>query len=56
MSEEEARKIIREDPDGNISKRIEALLTAIRILGEECTITDIMRWAEEDRDVENHQV
>lgn len=56
MSEEEAKRIIREDPAGNIWKRIEAIFIAERALGEDCTVSDILRWAEEDKDVEDHQV
>lgn len=55
MTEEEAKRIIREDPCGNISKRIEAILTAVKAIGEDCTAADIMKWAEGDN-VENHQV
>lgn len=57
MSEEEAKRIIREDPDGNIWKRIEAIFVAERVIGENCTLADIMKWAEEEKnDVEDHQV
>lgn len=56
MPEEEAKKVIREDPGGNIRKRIEAIFTAVKILGEGCTAADIMKWAEEENDVESYQV
>ena len=55
MTEAEAKRIIREDPDGNIWKRIEAIVVAERALGEDCTVADIMKWAEEGH-VENYQV
>ena len=55
MTEAEAKRIIREDPGGNIWKRIEAIFVAERALGEDCTVADIMKWAEEDN-VEDYQV
>lgn len=48
MTEAEAKQVIREDPGGNIWKRIEAIFVAERALGEDCTVTDIMKWAEEE--------
>lgn len=56
MSEEEAKRIIREDPCGNIRKRIEAIFVAVRILGEDCTVPDILKWAEEETNVESYQM
>lgn len=53
MTVREAKKILREDPKGDIMKRIEAIFIAERILGEECTTADIMKWAEED-DEQDH--
>lgn len=47
MSEEEAKRIILEDPHGNIVKRMEAIAVARSILGEDCTMKDIWEWAEE---------
>ena len=55
MTEEEAKRIIREDPGGNISRRVEAICVAVKAIGDDCTAADIMKWAEEDN-VENHQV
>lgn len=46
MSEEEAKRIILEDPHGNIIKRMEAIAVAKNILGENCTMKEIWRWAE----------
>ena len=48
MSEEEAKRIILEDPHGNIIKRMEAIAVAKEILGEDCTMKDIWEWAEAD--------
>lgn len=46
MSEEEAKRIILEDPHGNIIKRMEAIAVARSVLGEDCTMKGIWRWAE----------
>lgn len=46
MSEETAKKIILDDPQGNILKRMEAVATARSILGEDCTMEEIWHWAE----------
>lgn len=46
MSEEEAKRIILEDPHGNIIKRMEAIAVARSVLGEDCTMEEIWRWAE----------
>ena len=46
MSEEEAKRIILEDPHGNIIQRMEAIAVARSILGEDCTMKDIWEWAE----------
>lgn len=48
MSEEEAKKIILEDPHGNIVKRMEAIAVARSVLGEKCSMKDIWEWAEAD--------
>ena len=48
MSEEEAKKIILEDPHGNIVKRMEAIAVARSVLGEKCSMKDIWKWAEAD--------
>ena len=46
MSEEEAKRIIRDDPLGNIVKRMEAIAVAQSVLGERCTVKEIWEWAE----------
>ena len=46
MSEETAKKIILNDPQGNIVKRMEAVAIARSILGEDCTMEDVWKWAE----------
>lgn len=46
MSEEEAKRIILEDPHGNIIKRMEAIAVARSVLGEDCTMKEIWKWAE----------
>ena len=48
MSEEEAKRIILEDPHGNIIQRMEAIAVARSVLGENCTMKEIRRWAEGD--------
>lgn len=53
MTEEEAKRIILEDPDGNIIKRMEAIAVARYYLGEDCTMEEIWKWEEGgDKDVE----
>jgi len=46
MSEEEAKAVIRDDPNGNIIKRLTAIAVAKKVLGENCTMKEIWRWAE----------
>lgn len=46
MTDEEAKRIILDDPHGNIVKRMEAIAVARKVLGEECTMKDIWEWAE----------
>ena len=46
MTEEEAKQVILNDPYGNIIKRLEAIAVARSVLGEDCTMEDIWRWAE----------
>ena len=48
MTEAEAKEVIRNDPHGNIAKRIEAIEVAERVLGENCTMESVWRWAEND--------
>lgn len=46
MSEEEVKRIILEDPHGNIIQRMEAIAVARSVLGENCTMKEIWKWAE----------
>lgn len=46
MNEEEAKEIILNDPRGDIVKRMEAIAVARSILGEDCTMEEIWKWAE----------
>lgn len=46
MTTEEAKRIILDDPEGNIVKRMEAIAVAKSVLGEDCTMKEIWRWAE----------
>lgn len=48
MTEEEAKRIILDDPEGNIVKRMEAIAVARYYLGEDCTMKEIWEWAEEN--------
>ena len=51
MTEEEAKRIILEDPHGNIVKRMEAIAVARSILGEDCTMEEVWHWAEDVKEV-----
>lgn len=46
MKVEEAKKIIREQPKGNIAERLEAIRTAVAILGDDADEDMIREWAE----------
>ena len=46
MTEEEAKEIILNDPNGDIVKRMEAIAVARSILGEDCSMTEVWEWAE----------
>ena len=46
MTEEEAKRIIRDDPHGDVIKRLEAIDVAESVLGDDCTMEDIWKWAE----------
>ena len=46
MTEQEAKAIILHDPHGNIKNRLEAIRGAVKALGDDCTMSDIWRWAE----------
>lgn len=49
MTAEEAKRIILDDPDGNIIKRMEAIAVARYYLGENCTMKEIWKWADSNR-------
>lgn len=46
MTEQEAKEIIRNDPKGDITARLEAINKALEVLGNDATMTDIWKWAE----------
>ncbi len=46
MTEKEAKEIIREDPNGDVIKRLTAIAVAEEILGNNCTMEDICEWAD----------
>lgn len=46
MSEEQAKRIIRDDPRGDILQRLMALAVAEQELGTDCTMEDIWKWAD----------
>lgn len=51
MTEQEAKQVIRTDPEGNIIKRLEALDVARSVLGDDCTMSDVWKWADEKETV-----
>lgn len=46
MTEEQAKEILRNDPQGNIAARREAIDVALEVLGEDCTMREIWRWVD----------
>lgn len=48
MTEEEAKRTIRDDPHGDVIKRLEAIDVAESVLGDDCTMKEIWKWAEPD--------
>ena len=46
MTEQEAKRIILNDPKGDVIQRLEAISVAEDILGISCTMEDIWKWAE----------
>lgn len=48
MTEEEAKEVIKNDPKGDVIKRLEAISVAEDILGMNCTMEDIWRWADNE--------
>ena len=51
MTEQEAKEVIRNDPKGDIIKRLEAIAVAEDVLGDDCTMSDIWKWANEEKAV-----
>ena len=49
MTEEEAKEVIRDDPKGDIMRRLVALEVAESVLGISCTMGEILKWAERER-------
>lgn len=56
MTEQEAKDVIINDPQGNIVKRMEAIAVARSILGEDYTMEEIWRWAERGGNNEKEDV
>ena len=56
MTEEEAKRIIRDDPNGDVIKRLEAIDVAESVLGDDYTMEDIWKWAEGGDDNEEETV
>ena len=46
MKIDEAKKIIREQPKGNVAERLEAIQIAVQILGDDADEDMIREWAE----------
>ena len=51
MTEQEAKAVIREDPKGDVIKRLEAIAVARSVLGDNCTMSDIWKWCDEEKAV-----
>lgn len=49
MTEQEAKEIIKNESYTNIRKHLEAIQVAIKVLGENCTMADIWRWADDNK-------
>lgn len=48
MTVQEAKRIIREDPGGNIMARLEAIEVAKEVLGEDLDTGKLHRWADKE--------
>ena len=48
MKIDEAKRIIREQPKGNVAERLEAIRIAVLILGDDADEDMIRDWAEHD--------
>lgn len=46
MTEQEAKNIIKNEAYTNVRKHLEAIQVAVKVLGENCTMKDIWKWAE----------
>lgn len=46
--QEEAKRVIRQDPKGNVMARLEALEVAETVLGKNYTTGDLHRWADKE--------
>lgn len=46
MKIDEAKRIIREQPKGNVAERLEAIQIAVQILGDDADEDMIREWAE----------
>lgn len=54
MTEQEAKRIINEyGAPANIAQHIEAINVALEVLGEDATMTEIWRWAQDDKNSDN---
>ena len=51
MTEQEAKEVIRNDPKGDVIKRLEAIAVAEDVLGDDCTMSEIWKWANEEKAV-----
>ncbi len=51
MTEREAKEVIRNDTEGDVLKRLEALDVAESVLGTACSMSDIWKWAHEEKAV-----
>lgn len=54
MTEQEAKAIISSyGAPANIAQHIEAIRVALKVLGQDATMTEIWRWAKNDKDSDN---
>ena len=47
MTADEAKEVIRNDPTGDIRRRLDAIAVALEELGENATMKEIYKWSEE---------
>lgn len=55
MTEQEAKNIIKNEAYTNVRKHLEAIQVAVEALGEDCTMSDIWRWADDNKCKSNRQ-